>query len=695
MLRCFRTIEFGAALLATAFVLGAGFARSEEQADQRVRLKGIESQLVAGARPAGPVPAAEEVQVTLVLKHASPPSREALARANVQRFSIAQFANRFSADSAVLTKVEAFAQKYQLRIVDSDPVKRRVILSGSATAIASAFGTQLHSFTMQTGNSFHTTGTPPTVPSDLAPDLEAVVGLDSRPILSPHYVVSHAATAQFVSFDPPQIASLYAFPHDVNGAGQTIAIVQFGGGFRQQDLDTYFGSLGLHSPKVTAVAVDKVGNSPGAEADGEVALDIEVAGAVANGAHLVVYFAPNTDQGFVHVLQDAIHDRQQPPSVISISWGIPEDALSSQTINALNSILSDAAALGITVVAAAGDNGSSNGVKDKQFHVDFPASSPYVLACGGTSLSVEHPTESSADTDLGRRRMPTSIPDAVASERVWNNSDGHATGGGVSLTFGRPSYQDSSNIPSHPRNGFNGRGIPDVAGNADPETGYRIRVNGADQTTGGTSAVAPLWAGLIALMNQKLGHSVGFIHDKLYAMSRESFRNIVNGTNDDAGLGSYSARAGWNACTGLGSPDASKILSALTIATATALHAGFGDTMDKVRDVYGMTDQPTNGCGSTHPCWMLTAPLEGLYFFFDAGQKLLYEIRADKPFAGSIEGVRIGDAFDDVVAKVGKPLGAPFEVGAYQGYLFNAKNGVLRCDFTSSKKCVTMFYSMR
>jgi kumamolisin len=339
-------------------------------------------------------------------------------------------------------------------------------------------------------------------------------------------------------------ASLYNFPRDANGAGQTIAIVQFGGGFIQADLDAYFASLGLRSPKVTAISVDKAINSPGSDADREVMLDIEVAGAVANGANIAVYFAPNSEKGFVDAVLDAIHNPQQTPSVVSISWGGAEDKMSQQFVTALNSVLHDAATLGITVVAASGDDGSRDGVADKQLHVDFPASSPYVLACGGTTLM--------------------STANAIASESVWHNPGGGATGGGVSTVFERPAYQDSANIPSHPRTGFSGRGVPDVAGNADSGTGYRIHLNGADEIIGGTSAVAPLWAGLIAVLNQKLGQQLGFVNEKLYSMGPQSFRIIASGSNDNAGLGAHYAHPGWNACTGLGSPDASQILASLT-----------------------------------------------------------------------------------------------------------------------------------
>ena len=233
------------------------------------------------------------------------------------------------------------------------------------------------------------------------------------------------------------------------------------------------------------------------------------------------------------------------PSVISISWGGAEDSWTQQSQAAMNAALQDAATLGVTVTAAAGDNGSTDGVGDGGLHVDFPASSPYILACGGTTL------EGSGNT--------------ISSEVVWNeiaNNEG-ATGGGVSNAFALPAYQSSAGVPAQPKTGFVGRGVPDVAGDADPTTGYLILVDGQNAVVGGTSAVAPLWAALIALINQQLGSPVGFVNPALYGL-QNSFNDITTGNNDDSNLGYFSARAGWDPCTGLGSPNGAAILAGLS-----------------------------------------------------------------------------------------------------------------------------------
>jgi len=330
-----------------------------------------------------------------------------------------------------------------------------------------------------------------------------------------------------------------------------VGIIELGGGYNTSDLQTYFSSLGISAPNVVAVSVDGGQNSPGSSADGEVMLDIEVVGAITSGAKIAVYFAPNTEQGFVDAITDAVHDSSRKPSVVSISWGGPEDSWTQQAQTAMNASLQDAATLGLTVTVASGDRGSTDGAGDGKLHVDFPASSPYTLACGGTTLKASS--------------------NQVSSEVVWNeiaNNEG-ATGGGVSKVFGLPSYQNSAGVPTNPEINFAGRGVPDVAGNADPTTGYQIRVDGQNQVFGGTSAVAPLWAALIALINQQLGAPVGFINPKLYAAAESVFRDITSGNNDDSRLGYYSAKAGWDACTGLGSPNGAAILQLFSSSAAS------------------------------------------------------------------------------------------------------------------------------
>jgi kumamolisin len=402
------------------------------------------------------------------------------------------------------------------------------------------------------------------IPAGLKGVILAVIGLDNRPQARPHFRVApnpsgktkagaQSKASAPSSYTPLQVAKFYDFPAGASGQGQTIGIIELGGGYAQADLNSYFSALGISpAPSVSAVSVDGGQNQPTGSTDGpdtEVLLDIEVAGAVSPKSKIVVYFAPNTDSGFLDAINQAVADKKNNPAVISISWGGPESTWTAQSLQSFNSAFQAAAAVGVTICVAAGDDGSTDGVTDGLQHVDFPASSPYALACGGTHLVGSGST--------------------ISSEQVWNDlpSDG-ATGGGVSATFPLPTYQAGANVPPSVNPGkFVGRGVPDVAGDADPGTGYQVGVDGSNIVVGGTSAVAPLWAGLIACMNSQLKQSVGYFNPSLYqqiAAEAGTFRDITSGNN-----GSYKAGPGWDPCTGWGSPNGAAILQALAATAPT------------------------------------------------------------------------------------------------------------------------------
>ena len=456
-----------------------------------------------------------------------------------------EYAQSHGADPAELDKIVQFAQAHKLDVVERNIAERKVVLSGTVAAFTAAFDVELNTYEHHGGTYRGRVGHVH-VPIELKDAVEGVFGLDDRPQAKPHFrlnsnagnILWHAAPAPLT---PPQVAALYDFPKNATGAKQCIAIIELGGGYRPADLETYFSALGVSPvPKVTNVSVDHAKNHPTGNPDGpdgEVMLDIEVAGAVAPGASIVVYFAPNTDRGFLDAITAATHDTRNKPSVISISWGGPESSWTAQAMQAFDQAFKSAAALGITVCCASGDDGSSDGVNDGADHVDFPASSSYALACGGTRLVAKGTT--------------------ITSEAVWNDgASGGATGGGVSAQFPRPSWQADAKVPPPPTAG-GGRGVPDVSGDADPVTGYRVRVDGQDTVIGGTSAVAPLWAGLIALINEVKKHPVGFINPRLYS-NTSALHDITKGNN-----GSFVAGPGWDACTGLGSPDGNKLVAIL------------------------------------------------------------------------------------------------------------------------------------
>lgn len=494
--------------------------------------------------PAGSVslgkPAHHEIAtLTLILRRRSDAPEPRDQRSHLTH---AGFVELHGADSEDVDAVEAFASEHRLSIGRTDLAGRSITVIGPLGQLADIFGADLD--LRQVGQkTFRTRQGSLRVPRSLDGRVIAIFGFDQRPAVTRGGRLQPRASNS-VSYTPLEVAKFYNFPPGT-GKDQTIALIELGGGFNASDLQQYWRQLGLNDVSVTAVSVDGARNNPDGNAngaDGEVALDIEVAGAVAPGARIAVYFAPNTDQGFFDAINAAIHDSVRKPSVISISWGMAESEWTPQAMDTFDAAFHDAALLGISVCAASGDNGSSDGEQDGRNHVDFPASSPWVLGCGGTRVIVRS--------------------GSIDSETVWNDgTNGGATGGGVSSHFTRPTYQSGLNIPKPTRTANKtGRGVPDIAGDADPETGYLVIVDGEEGVVGGTSAVAPLWAGLIALFNEQLGHNIGWFHPVLYGTlsQHKALHDIVAGTN-----GAYKAALGWDPCTGLGSPDGQAMLALL------------------------------------------------------------------------------------------------------------------------------------
>jgi len=517
-------------------------------AQHRVELAGSERKpFVVGAEAAATKKAAAgRVKVSVVVKPKAPVNAGKLGDPKA-RMTRAAFAARHGANPESVKLVKTFAKEFGLTVEPvSKPGRCTVSLSGTVAAMQKAFGVTLTQQQSDEGL-FRVREGAILLPQELAGHVVAVLGLDNRPQAKPHFriAVPHATN---VSYTPVQVAEMYGFPQGASAAGQTIGLIELGGGYRAADITAYFKTLGIAAPSVTAVPVDGGKNTPGTAngADGEVMLDIEVSAAVAAGAKVAVYFAPNTDQGFIDAVTTAVHDTTNKPSVISISWGGPESTWTTQAMTALDAACQAAAVVGVTITVAAGDNGSTDGVTGTANHVDFPASSLHVLACGGTTL----------------KGTGTSI----ASEVVWNETaigEG-ATGGGVSAVFPLPAWQQGAGVPVIGASA--GRGLPDVAGDADPSTGYVIRVDGQTTVIGGTSAVAPLWAGLIALANAQNKTAAGFVNPGLYASgAKAAFRDITQGNN-----GGYSAGPGWDACSGLGSPVGTKVISVLAGASGSA-----------------------------------------------------------------------------------------------------------------------------
>lgn len=550
---------------------------------EMVAVPGSDKAALPDASLVGPLPPDERFQVTVrVRRQAALPTLDAhAAHGPTERtyMTQAEIAAQHGASSDDLAKVAAFAGQFGLTVDDSDAARRSVLLSGTTAQFEKAFSVTLNRYALPGGDVRGRSG-PIFVPKDLDGIVVGVFGLDNRPFAKAQFYLKRhrkPPSEAIMAFYPAEIAKLYDFPTDVTGQGQKIGIVELGGGFRQSDLDTYFAEAGVPNPPTVTVSSFAGGgiNSPGtdpldpANPDIEVLLDIEVAGSVAPGAEIVLYFAKDaSDQGFLDAMTAAIHDPNNALTAISVSWGGPEagkggsgadSGTTTQFQENFDQALQSAAHLGITVCVASGDSGSANFAAgdpnwDGGAHVDFPASSPYALGCGGTRI--------------------TATASAITSEVVWHSGKNIGSGGGVSRFFPLPSYQANANIPpaTNPA-GPVMRGVPDVSGDAASESGYRVLCDGQEfpdpskhlPGIGGTSAVAPLWAGLIALLAQSLGTKLGWIHPQLYALapSTGAFHDITVGSNGD-----YSAAPGWDPCTGLGSPDGQKLRDALAAPTS-------------------------------------------------------------------------------------------------------------------------------
>jgi kumamolisin len=533
-----------------------------------VPVPGSERRVLAGARVVGTPHPKERIEVTLYVRPRSgiTAMRGTLAADRLgaimpgerRHMTREEFTAAYGEDPRDLARVADFAERHGLTVTEVSPAKRSVVLSGTVAAFCDAFGVSLATYEYWGGTYRGRVGMVH-VPAEFAEIVQGVFGLDNRPQAKPHFRLFKEASTDEISddnksspqfttasFTPTQLGRLYNFPPGLNGHGQCIAIIELGGGYRPHDLTAYFAQLGVREPNVKAMTVDGTHNHPTGNPngpDGAVILDLEVAGALAPGAQFVVYFAPNTDRGFLDAIKAAIHDNHYRPSVISISWGGPESSWTALALQACDQAFQEAAALGITVCCAAGDDGSSDGITDGYAHVDFPASSPYVLGCGGTRLET--------------------LNTAINREVVWNEGTmAGATGGGISEFFALPGFQKHVSVPPSVNPGSKqGRGVPDVAADADPATGYLLRVDRRQVIVGGTSAVAPLWAALIALINQRLGHPVGYLNPLLYSgqiVNTGALHDIISGNN-----GAYQARRGWDPCTGWGTPNGTKLMEIL------------------------------------------------------------------------------------------------------------------------------------
>lgn len=489
-----------------------------------------------------------------------PAQRKLLSWAELERLA--------SASGAGLACLEDLARWAGLRIAETDRICGTALLAGSPAALERAFRLKLNLYRDQHREYLSHAG-PVHVPAELAGVVEAVLGLDARPVVRRHAIGPRLGRAAPVH--PAQVAEIYRFPKDATGAGQTISLIELGGGFDAADMREYFRRLGRRPPALSIREIEGARNAPASPAEIrryweslpegnssagppgggssgqqlerigwtiEATMDIQLASTLAPGARIAVYFAPPTAHGKLQAIRAALRERKRP-GVVSMSWGAHEDEFNGSTVAAIERMLRLAALRGVTVCCSSGDDGDGTAAGGGP-RVNYPASSPHVLACGGTHL-------------VGSR--------AGARESVWREEfagRAMASAGGASRVFPRPDWQATA--PVRRKTGAGGRGVPDVAAKADVAEGYGILVAGLDIAMGGTSAAAPLWAALVARLNEKLGVPAGYLTPLFYQPRfRSCFSDITSGESGPR----YRASRGWDPCTGWGSPKGAQLLEAL------------------------------------------------------------------------------------------------------------------------------------
>lgn len=431
-----------------------------------------------------------------------------------------------------------------MRVVGVDRMRRTVLLETSIAAAEHLFSTRLAAIDAGGDLGVYPIRRPK-IPKQWGKFIHAVLGLDQRPLLLKARGPDSAASANS-GLLPNQFATLYGMVSAGNGSGQTIGLIEPAGGYIAADMAVACAAMSVPTPEIVDVPVGTGRNSPGnnAAADREIALDLQVLAGIAPGARIAIYFTDLSETGLVGGLSEAVHGSLHP-SVIVMTWGEPEVRWPPQARVAFDAVLQDAVRLGITVVAASGDDLATDRMEDNRVYVDYPASSPYVLGCGGTQITLDNQGST------------------IVAEEVWNASGRKGTGGGVSELYERPDFQRTAAVPGSNNDGRVGRGVPDVSAAASAVNGYRIFMNGTEFVASGTSASAPLWAAYLSALNSSRGSQLGFVNTIFY-QNPAWFRDIVFGdnVNAEAGLG-YSAKVGWDACTGLGSPDGIAITGSL------------------------------------------------------------------------------------------------------------------------------------
>jgi kumamolisin len=548
-------------------------------------IAGSRRRLLSGSRLKGHCNSNERVELTLKLRRKTP--LPALTERPQVPMTREEVAAKYGANDADIATVKATMAKYGFDVLASNQAARSVHVAAPIKTIEDVFKVKLFEYSHARGDYRGRTGTLQ-IPIELNNIVTAVYGMDNRRMIRRRRRLRPAVARPLLTggnpsdngYFPAALAKAYNFPAG-DGTGEVIGILEFGGGVLPSDLKQFCSDVGVPVPNVKVVSVDGGPTDTDNEASGEVMLDVEVIAGACPGATQVVYFFSSSfdEKAWVDNLSAAIHDQDNRPFILSISWGLSEDDDGWQdgTVAHINETFQEAAMMGVTVCVAAGDDGSADetdsaddpNALDGLAHVDFPGSSPFVLAVGGTDLRFHQASVTETTWKQGNGRRPES----------GGTGTGGGTGGGVSSKFPRPAFQNGITINSVDPGGLLGRVVPDVAAHAannGRDVGYFTVFEGNPGPVGGTSGAAPLWASLIARINAILisekgpGKRAGYLTPVLYQsgaggqpIGSSACKDIVSGDNISAAAGGYRAGPGYDAATGWGSPNGSKLLDAL------------------------------------------------------------------------------------------------------------------------------------
>lgn len=578
----FRTAALTAAALAA---LSSSLLAAPAQ--PRTALPGRFSPLAAVSTPLGKISSSLPVSLAISLPLRNQPEMRQLlqdlydpaSEHHGEFLSSSQFAERFGPTLGDYKAVIAFAQAHGLTVTRTYPERTLLDVSGSAAAVQNAFQVSLRQYQSPNGVVFHAPDTAPSIPAALTGKISAISGLDNGIVRYPQIQrkgsteILEAApqapgTGPGGALIPTDIRTAYNLTATgLTGAGQTLAVFELDT-YTSKDVLRYERNFGLPTVPLENVLVDKTDpNFPLYPGGGtaEVILDIDLQIALApKAAKVLVYIAPNTDQGVVDCYQQIATDNRAKS--ISTSWATFEDQVSGTSLFGENVAFTQMALQGQSIYTSAGDSGGVNR-NTNELSAGDPSGQPYVCSVGGTTLSVQK----------------SNVNENYLSETTWNDGPGSAGGGGVSVYWPIPQYQKKAaalTAKAYPKSGTSAtmRNVPDVSLNADPNTGYLIYVTDPGAGAGyyqygGTSASAPLWAGFTALVNQSRVSAgkgpIGFPNPALYSFgpggvnaSRYSadFHDIADGSNNIP----FVAVPGYDNATGLGSFNGVNLISDLT-----------------------------------------------------------------------------------------------------------------------------------